>query len=78
MTEYGKGKGGTTASSEILCKMALMTNQHDRIWKGGGDTEQFGNVQESERYAIHVSGTKTNKKKNGVTSFVSSFQSSPP
>jgi len=37
-------------------------------WKGGGsthnshyrlgDTEQFGNVQESERYVLHVSGTK--------------------
>ena len=24
----------------------------------GGDIEQFGNVQESERYVIHVSGTK--------------------
>ena len=50
--------------------MALMANQHDRIWKWGGgetvspppqtaiDTEQFRNVQESERYGIHVSGTK--------------------
>jgi len=25
---------------------------------GGGDSEQFGNVQESERYIINVSGTK--------------------
>ena len=44
-------------------------NQHDRIWKGGAQsplplqtaiaTEQFRNVQDSERYAIHFSGTKT-------------------
>ena len=26
--------------------------------EGGRDTEQFRNVQESERYVIHVSGTK--------------------
>ena len=27
------------------------------------DTEQFRNVQESERYGIHVSGTKKTKTK---------------
>ena len=27
--------------------------------EGGGNTEQFRNLQESERYVIHVSGTKT-------------------
>ena len=26
--------------------------------RGGVDTEQFGNVQESERYVMHLSGTK--------------------
>ena len=26
-------------------------------YERGGDTEQFGNVQESEKYTIHVSGT---------------------
>ena len=26
--------------------------------EGGEDTEQFRNLQESERYVIHVSGTK--------------------
>ena len=34
-----------------------LANQHEEYLEGG-DTEQFRNVQESERYVIHVSGTK--------------------
>jgi len=47
------------ATSPILRKMVLMPNQHDKIWKWGGEatvsplqtavhTEQFGKLQESE------------------------------
>ena len=35
-----------------------LANQHEEYGKGRAETEQFGNVQESERYVIHVSGTK--------------------
>ena len=35
-----------------------LANQHEEYGKRG-DTEQFGNVQESERYVIHVSRTKS-------------------
>ena len=49
--------------------MVLMDNQLDKIWKREGgtqspplqtavDTEKFRKLQESERYSIHVSGTK--------------------
>ena len=42
----------------ILYLYIGLANQHEEYGKGGGDTQQFGNVQESERYIIHVSSTK--------------------
>jgi len=42
MAEYGNGEG-VTQSPPLQTAV---------------DTEQFRNVQESERYGIHVSGTK--------------------
>ena len=53
-------------TSRILHQMALMANQHEN---GEGvtqspplqtavDTEQLRNIQESERYGTHLSGTK--------------------
>ena len=45
MAEYGNGEG-VTQSPPLQTAV---------------DTEQFRNVQESERYSIHVSGTKSIK-----------------
>jgi len=51
----------------ILYLYIGLANQHEEYGKGGGDTEQFGNVQESERYEIHVSGTKKHKTSLFIT-----------
>ena len=60
MTEYERGvghslppskQGGSTHNSHYG-----LANLNEEYGKGG-DTGQFGNVQESERYIIHVSGT---------------------
>ena len=42
----GGGQPTTRAGTAVGCQV-------------GGDTEQFRNVQEWERYGIHVSGTKS-------------------
>ena len=35
-----------------------LANQH-KEYRRGGDTEQLRNKKETERYVIHISGTKT-------------------
>ena len=43
----------------ILYLYIGLANQHEEYGKGEGDTEHLGNLQESERYVIHISGTVT-------------------
>ena len=58
MTEYeslpqfklGLEGGGAVYTTGTMVWLIYMKNME------GGDTEQFGNVQESERYVIHVVG----------------------
>ena len=64
MIEYERGGGGhslppSKQGSSTHNSHYGLGNLHEEYGKGGGDTGQFGNVQESERYVIQVSGTKT-------------------
>ena len=57
MIEYERGGGGHSLPPSTTVTMVWLI--YMKNMEKGGDTGQFGNVQESERYVIPVSGTKT-------------------